>query len=282
MTCNYILLTTSIIKEDVTKLQRMIDSLREYVGESGPAIRHILLLQNISTERADELRAQMDVPAWTEIITHPGVISLSKARNIMLKAINFAHDADQSTIVAFPDDDCWYPSGTLNHIARIFESGTDFAFCRYGTTAVPKNNVASWQTPGYRDVVFNASSNTLFIKASVVADVGQFNEKLGVGAEYNGGEDLDYAIRAFRIADNVVWSPEILVGHRDKDTSLRGNYFIGSALVLRDNAFCSIAAAAQFFRKLLIGGVLVIKGEMHLDQLTKVFYARLKDTADGT
>lgn len=282
MSCQYILLTTSIIKGDLTKLQRMIDSLREYNEDGSPAIRHILLLQNTSNERADELRIQMNMPAWTELITCPDTISLSKARNIMLKAIDFARKADRDTVVAFPDDDCWYPAGTLSHLANIFESDVDFAFCRYGAKAMPISAVASWQTPGYRDVVFNASSNTLFIRASVVARLGAFNEKLGVGAEYNGGEDLDYAIRAYRTAGRVVWSPEILVGHRDKDTSLRGNYFIGSALVLRDNAFCSIAAAAQFFRKLLIGGVLVIKGEMHLDQLTKVFYARLKDTADGT
>ncbi|MEK9765942.1 MAG: hypothetical protein VW274_05635, partial [Thalassolituus sp.] len=233
----YCLLTTSIVSADNSKLQRMIDSLREYDGADDVQIRHILLLQKTSPEQGEALRTSMNMPAWTELLTEPEMMSLSKARNIMLRHLHTVNPPAPSAIVAFPDDDCWYPSGLLRYISGVVaDKQSEFFFCRYATQTQQVSSALTVQVPTYGDLVFNASSNTLFINAGVVKAIGAFSEELGVGAKYNGGEDLDYAVQAYRRASNKTWVNAPLVGHRDKMEGLKGNYFTGSARVLRSNA----------------------------------------------
>jgi hypothetical protein len=273
---DYIFLTTSIVNDDTSKLERMIDSIRDYESYADVSIRHILLLQNVTQKQACELKHSLNMPTWTELLSVPGIISLSKARNIMLCRLHDVAVSDDA-IIAFPDDDCWYPKNLLKYISNVFtKESTDFFFCRYGTKISNSTDLPQLQTPGYRDLIFNASSNTLFIRADIVKGVGYFDEQLGVGAKYNGGEDLDYAVRAFRLAKICLWCDEALVGHRDKIEGLRGIYFTGSARVLRLNACYSPIAMFHFWRKILIGFYLVLCGEMPVNRLTQVFERSVK------
>jgi len=275
---HFLLLTTSIVGDDLSKLQRMIDSLREYEGHESISISHVLLLQNVDEPRFAATVNTLTLPAWTHVMRSDRVLSLSAARNRMLQEAQQLALPD-NTIVAFPDDDCWYPSGLLNRIAA---QSSDFFFCRYATQTVPASATLMPTKATFKDIVFNASSNTIFLRKHVVDAVGLFNEQLGVGATYNGGEDLDYATRAFWQSHTVTFIPAPLVGHRDKMTAMRGNYFIGSALVLRNNAIKSAPAMFQFLRKLAVGTALVLKREMPLPTLLQVFSARLKEPAHGT
>ncbi|MEQ3633709.1 hypothetical protein [Thalassolituus sp.] len=274
---NYVLLTTSIVSTDNFKLKRMIDSIRDYEEDVDVNIRHILLLQNVSIEQSEVLKETLRLPIWTELLIEPSVISLSKARNIMLKYL-FNGQLINNEIVAFPDDDCWYPSGLLKFIGNTFaKNQSEFFFCRYATQTELATFVPKLQVPSYKDLVFNASSNTIFIQGSLLTTIGLFNEELGVGAKFNGGEDLDYAIRTFRITQKRHWVDAPLVGHRDKLDELKGDYFTGSARVLRSNAFYSPASMYHFLRKILIGIYLICKGEMSIGNLYQVFERSNKD-----
>ncbi len=268
---NYVFLTTSIVSIDNFKLERMLNSIRVYADNPRIKIRHILLLQNVSIEKAEELRESLRMPDWTELLVEPNIISLSKARNIMLDSLHYKKN-EGTDIVAFPDDDSWYPEGLIINLANIFrKTSCDLFFCRYGSNATVFTEDSKLQEPSYRDLIFNASSNTLFIRADIVRKIGFFDERLGVGAKYNGGEDLDYAVRAFRVASKSIWCDRPLVGHRDKMEGLKGNYFTGSARVLRANAFYSPSAMFHFLRKMLIGSYLVIRGDMPISRFLKVF-----------
>ena len=83
-------------------------------------------------------------------------------------------------------------------------------FCKYGTDAIELNEHHIDEKAEYKDLVFNASSNTIFISGPIVSDVGFFNENIGVGAKYNGGEDLDYSIRSYKKSINCKWINELI------------------------------------------------------------------------
>ena len=264
----FFLLTTSIVCTDTAPLKRMIDSIREHQASDELDIRHILLLQNTTEEEAEFLRVKLNMPAWTTILTAPGIMSLSKARNIMLR--HLWGTTSVTGVVGFPDDDCWYQPGLLNRISQEMQNA-DLFFCKYATQITTVNSAPESYSPGYTDVVFNASSNTLFVDASLARRIGMFDEELGVGARYNGGEDLDYAVKAYRLAKSKKWISAPLVGHRDKVEGLKANYFTGSARVLRRNALYSPAAFYHFLRKMLIGIYMIVKGDMPLVYLLEVF-----------
>lgn len=280
----FLLLTTSIVTENTEKLERMIDSLRGYHASSDIQIKHVLLLQKTSEEQAKALSESLSFPEWTQVLSDERMLPLSVARNIMLNHVHASSEViDNDTVVAFPDDDCWYPEGFLIGLTNIVnQSHSDFFFCCYGTETESIKLAQPIKIASYRDLVFNASSNTLFIRSSVVKQVGYFNENLGVGARFNGGEDLDYALRAYRRAGQTVFCSSVLVGHRDKMTTLRGSYYTGSALALRNNALYSLSATMQFIRKIAIGVYLVLKREMPIRKLITVFIARYKESNNGT
>lgn len=205
------------------------------------------------------------LPNWVDVSAIDGRVSLSRARNVMLAAAPaeaFAAD----TLVAFPDDDAWYPPGLLAGVTRLMDGlmergGADFVFCRYA--ARPYEFGAGDARPArLAEVITAASSNTLFLTGALVRAVGGFDEELGVGARVNGGEDTDYALRAHARARLTLIDPRPLVGHRDPDPTLRGRYYAGSLRAIARHARAHPAGAVPLARKLAVGAYYVLRGRL--------------------
>ncbi len=190
-------------------------------------------------------------------------VSLSDARNILLgpEAAGSAISADD--IVGFPDDDCWYPEGTLTMISRAFEANPqlDFWFCRYSSAPDNSSEVVGFR-PSLQTVISRASSNTIFVRGRLATLIGGFDPHLGVGAQLAGGEDTDYALRAFRQARATLFIDGAIVGHRDPDKRLRGKYYPGALRAISNNARGNSAWVAAFLRKLAVGLWLIFKMQM--------------------
>ena len=216
-----------------------------------------LLYQNC---RADDLAALAPgLPSFVAPLAIDRRISLSAARNMLLRRARMPADG----IVAFPDDDCWYPEGFLVEVVALFkrEATLDFWFCRYGSapTLSPRLDANLHPAPMSR-IVRNASSNTIFMRGSVVAAVGEFDEALGVGTKLGGSEDLDFAVRAAASARRIVYDDGVLVGHRDKDAKLRARYYPSSLIVLARHV--RLGTGYEFVRKLAVGAVLLLRREL--------------------
>jgi glycosyltransferase involved in cell wall biosynthesis len=139
----------------------------------------------------------------------PGV---SKARNAGLQHVT-------GDVVAFPDDDCWYPPDLLERLERVLGGHQDWD----GVTGrgVDEQGV----TLGYfREGdsftnVFNAWTRAItfavFLRREVVMRVGLFDENLGPGAGtlYGSGEDTDYIIRAVKGGCRIYNCPDLIVNH---------------------------------------------------------------------
>jgi hypothetical protein len=242
--------TTDFEAGQSDQLKRLLRSVEAYrQSEDAWDVQMLLLLQRTADTEADW-------PGWISVDFIPSRISLSKARNRLLK--NQPPGAlARFTVVAFPDDDCWYPPGTLAHISREFAQDPvlDFIFCRYGSNTDAAG--ASRQVaPPLQTLIATASSNTIFVRGVVAEATGGFDERLGVGAPHNGGEDTDYALRARTHARKVLFIDEILVGHRDIDSSFKARYFAGGLIAIAKSANWTDGLVA-LLRKLLVGAWLV-------------------------
>ena len=138
---------------------------------------------------------------------------LSRARNVGLKHIS-------GDIVAFPDDDCWYPPDLLERVIRFFREHPDID----GLTGCSRDETGrlsnlKWDNAGGFVNKFNvwkrAVSYTIFLKSVVIRKTGLFDEKLGVGAgtPWGAGEEMDYLLRALENGARIYYDPNLVIFH---------------------------------------------------------------------
>ena len=266
---NILLLTTGILKGDtIPSLDRLLGSLDRAIKVlPNDKVRLILLVQNCPEDQLQSLTT--DWPSFVAPISIPNIVSLSAARNMLLREAERGGHLKAAEMIAYPDDDCWYPADTLRTIADRFRTcpDLDFLFCRYASSPVMGGIEAEMILPARaRHVVRNASSNTIFFRGHIVRAIGGFDEMLGVGTPNNGGEDVEYAIRAYLKAQKTDYVDAEIVGHRDRDSGLRAKYYRGALLAIRRHAFEDVGIAREYLRKIAVGIILTLRGEVKLGE----------------
>ena len=109
-------------------------------------------------------------------------------------ARNLGMDAASGTILAFPDDDCWYPAGLLSRVDAWFGSHPEFAILAVG--ALDDKGVSSgnrWIQSSCDISSYNALRTTfcssLFIAAAECSRRVRFDPKL------SRAEETDFVLR---------------------------------------------------------------------------------------
>lgn len=253
----FVLLTTTsgASDQEVAYCRRMIAGLRAQEAD-GVAVLSVLLVQQDAAITAEFIEA-IEPPSYMHVISAGARMPLSDARNRMLEICEREKLIGANDILAYPDDDSWYPPQLLKRIQNLFEKNPfcDFFFCCYGSEPLEAELGQLISNPSSAAVVTHASSNTIFVRGRIANEIGGFDPELGVGTKNKSGEDLDYAIRAHFAADQSAFSPLKLVGHRDKDPAIRAKYYRGSLIVLGRYALLSGGMLWLFLRKLAIGAV---------------------------
>jgi glycosyltransferase involved in cell wall biosynthesis len=137
---------------------------------------------------------------------------LSRARNVGLAVA----DGD---IVAFPDDDCWYPPGLLQHVVAKLEASTSLGGVSGRCIGPDGENWSRFDKFAgmiNRGNLFRrATAAAMFLRAGVVQDVGLFDESMGAGAETprRAGEEMDYLLRGLRQGWLLSYDPGLCVYH---------------------------------------------------------------------
>jgi glycosyltransferase involved in cell wall biosynthesis len=139
----------------------------------------------------------------------------SKARNAGLRTA-------EGEIVAFPDDDCWYPDQLLAGIVRWFDEHPGFD----GLSTAIRNETNQAMTPKFpprpgpctRTTILRcAMAANTFLRSRATRAAGFFREDIGPGtaSPYRSGEDLDYIIRALERGVGIWYQPGLSVYHPD-------------------------------------------------------------------
>ena len=152
-------------------------------------------------------------PYRTQFAIHQckSAIGLSRARNVGLPIAS-------GDILAFPDDDCWYPEDLLARVAALFAEHADWDVI----TGRPVDRTYSryHKESGLVDrgnVFHRSTSFTIFMRRRVVDDVGGFDESLGLGASSGriAAEETDYLIRALSARHKIFYSADLCVFHQE-------------------------------------------------------------------
>lgn len=178
----------------------------------------IICDQNKDTRIEEIVNREIFRPLNIHIIKTP--VGLSRSRNQgILKATG--------EIIGIPDDDCFFGNDTLEKVAHFFYENSHFDVL-----------VAKWQNPDINGMqphkdkishevitpleVFSFMSIGIFIKKSLLIDIGGFDEKLGLGSGtiYWGGEDYDILLHAMKLKKRIFYSAEIIVYHPWKGIEL--------------------------------------------------------------
>lgn len=212
-------------------------------------------------------------------------LSLSKARNIGLKHAS-------GDIVAFPDDDCWYPEELLNKINTVLSenSGLDYVCCQAYDPILkrPLNSRAAI----HKNVPIN-TRNALCYPISIGIfgkkdNTIQFDEELGAGTKWGSGEESDYILQLLKHKKKILYVPSILVYHpyinETSKNSLDKTYRYGQgygALIKKAfgrKQYGVITDLTSIFIH-SIGGILFFS--LKRSELRKTYIARIKGITNG-
>lgn len=198
----------SLVLATVGRTEELSNFLVHLAAQSYPIFELVVVDQNPDDRLIPVLA---DYVARFSIQHLRSAAGLSRARNVGLKHAS-------GDVVAFPDDDCWYPPDLLGRVVHALiehpESGgvtgrpVDKSFSRFHKDSGPINK---------HNVFLRCSSVTMFLRRSVVDAVGEFDEDLGVGSTVGriAGEETDYLLRALEAGFQFYFDADIEVFHRE-------------------------------------------------------------------
>lgn len=186
-----------------SELQRFLEHLQ---GQSHQNFELIVVDQNDD----DRLLPLLEPYGCCFPIIHcKSAIGLSLARNVGLQLTS-------GNVIAFPDDDCWYAEDLLERVAKLFleNPGLD---CISGRPLDPRaHGFHDRSGPVDRWNAFRRGiSYTIFVRHRVVAEIGGFDESLGLGAQSGriAAEETDYLLRALAASFSAFYYADLRVSH---------------------------------------------------------------------
>ena len=205
------LIVTTFNREN--ELKRFLDSI---VVQEVQKFEVILVNQGVISENIRDIFKKFN---WTVIDTG-SQIPLSIARNIGL-----THH--KGKYIGFPDDDCWYPLNFINDLLNVLENLIEFeALCvsvfdpilnkSYGNR--PKNIIKELN---FSNIIKLPVSVGIFIKSKVVNELDLiFNEKLGAGTYYGGGEETAFLCSVLKNKKKILYNGFLSVYHETDNYNL--------------------------------------------------------------
>lgn len=194
------------------ELVRLLDSL---AAQDHPVAEIIIVDQNEEDILSGPLEPFGDLP-------------IKHIRRTDLKGVNANrnHGWQISTgdVAFFPDDDCWYPAGTLSKAAAMLEAGADIASGRAAApdgrsingrfleTACAVDDKSAW---------FTQIEWVFFIRRPVLDATGGWDEAIGPGAgtPWGANEVQDLSLAALARGFSQSYDPGLFAHHAEFDAS---------------------------------------------------------------
>jgi glycosyltransferase involved in cell wall biosynthesis len=126
-------------------------------------------------------------------------------------ANNIGLEYAQGELIAFADDDCWYPADLLARVDRMLREHPEYG-------GISGREVSGKWHPhagrmGRLNLWKRHISFALFYRRTLI-DGLEFDESLGIGAgtRWGSGEETDFLIRAMQ-RGTVYYDPSLVIGH---------------------------------------------------------------------
>lgn len=146
------------------------------------------------------------------ILRYRSAPGLSRARNVGLRYAT-------GDVIAFPDDDCWYPDGLLSYVARRLEAQPSLDGLTGRFVDGEGRSEGRWlphtQMLDRFSVWRGAISFSIFLRRRLVERIGGFDEALGVGAgtPWGAGEETEFMLRGLQAGGRVEFDRDLVLGH---------------------------------------------------------------------
>jgi glycosyltransferase involved in cell wall biosynthesis len=254
----------SLVLATVNRMQLLDRMLASLAAQSYTNYELILVDQNSD----DRLRPLID--KWSHVIAIIHVrasLGLSRARNA---GITHA----RGELIAFPDDDCWYPEDLLSRVSAWFDAHRGFSLlCVAACDSQGAHVAARWPRRSCmldRNTVLRACvSFGMFLRRKALVPIGGFDETLGLGSgtQFQSGEESDLALRIIQQSGGGWFEKSMWAYHPRKDAETSSSeraraYGAGFGYLLRKHryplyiwlyhvlrALLGVAKAACFLRR---------------------------------
>jgi glycosyltransferase involved in cell wall biosynthesis len=186
------------------ELRKMLQS----AAAQAPIDIEIIVVDQNDDDRVGKILSELALPV---AVNHVRLTrkSLSLARNVGLEHAT-------GSFVAFPDDDCWYPSGLLFKIAQWFGNHPRYEILAVG--AVDEYGLTSgnrWFQDACDIRPINALrttfSNSLFLRRAALPKEIRFDENL------SASEETDYILRLLKVGLRGRFDRSLNIGHPRRD-----------------------------------------------------------------
>ena len=179
----------------------------------------VILVDQNDNDELKRIISTLDLSSITLQYYQVERTSLSKARKTGM-------DKATQSIIAYPDDDCWYEPDTLRNVQANFEDDPntgivlanwvehDYAYST-GKRVIGMSEIRRFRT-------VPLSSICLFVNRALINQIKGFDERLGLGTNFSGGEDFDIVLRSSRYG-KIIFDPSARVHHAFDKT--RSNNF---------------------------------------------------------
>lgn len=181
----------------------------------------------------------------------------------------------QAPVVAFPDDDAWYPPETpARVVAALTAADAPAALCGRQVTADGRSSMLRWMQEPTEVSAWNflrtSIMSTMFFRRDWLAKVGDFDEDMGVGSAgwYGACEESDLLLRVIEAGGRVPYDPTLLVFQDeprddpdDRFVTKMLNYGCGQGRLWRKRDLPKSLLAWYLARKLVAAGVRTARGD---------------------
>jgi hypothetical protein len=178
-------------------------------------------------------------------------------------------------VVAYPDDNCWYPPTTLRKVVDLLDRRSDIGgITGMQVTEAGAHSMLRWlpaaTTVTRRNFLRTSICSTIFLRRSVLPSLTPFDESIGTGSpgRRGAGEESDLLLRIIEAGHVIEYHPGVQVLQDDDRDQLTpafiekmAKYGVGQGYLWRRHHLPVSSLAYYSARKLAGAGVRAARGQ---------------------